>query len=356
MPEIAHETAAISEYHTIVADLAGNDIAEIPAGNPIYSEVLNGPGAYSFTLPILNSKATRAILNPGLREIHLYRNDNLVWGGFLNAVNVSSNEKSIRFAAEGYYGRLKKRYIDVTREYIDTEQFDIVWDLINWTQHKTFGNIGIGRMTGEAASGVERTVIYNSWERRFIADVIDEMASLWNGFDFEVTPDKVWKVYYTHKGSTLNDVVFEFGRNIGGLSYDIDTTDLAEEISAIGGGEDSATCIAVTADLDNMALYGRREDTVSNADIKNFSELASEANAELNIKNTPRYQPQVSVFQISDVDYPYGAFHVGDVVRIRGDYGYIDVDDLFRIISVTYAISNEGREAVTVMLDDKVHS
>ncbi len=322
---------------------------EFPANDLSFSETLNAPGGMSFTVPVRHPKCTRDNLNPGRDEIHIYRDDDMVWGGYLWTAE-ASDEKDVRFGGEGYWSRMRRRYVDVDKVYTDTDQFDIVRDLVDFTQGQTMGQLGWTHYS-MTDSGILRDAEYKGYERRYIGEIVEEMASWFQGFDFEVTVDKKLRLYYPSKGTIQPNVVFELGKNIGGLSYSIDAQNVASEYSALGGGDGSSTCIATVFDATSRSTYGLLETAQSFSDIKFFADLQGEATQELNMVKDPRWQPQLSVHYTDDLVFP--DLSLGDTVRVRADWGYINLDDQFRVIAITQAINNQGREATTVFMDDR---
>lgn len=337
---------ATDDYITVIAQLNGPELDEVPAGNLQFSRLLNDAGSCGFTLPILHKKVKRSLLEPGQREVHIYRAGTLVFGGHLGMADVSLGG-DLRFSSDGYFARLKRRLIDNSLNYNNTDQFDIAWNLINYTQSKTNGDLGITR--AGTTSGVNRDRKYLPWERTSVADAIIEFADMNNGYDFVIDPYKAWHPYYPSKGTHVTDYVFELGKNVGSLAYQLDTQSMANEISAIGAGDGKATCIAVAADTGQQAIYGLLQETISYTDIKSFAPLMDRAVEELRIRKNQRLQPQLAI----QTDVPqWGQYDVGDKVWIKADWGYLDIDQEFRIITMEVQLNNEGREIVTVQFDE----
>lgn len=339
----------LGEYSYVIADLSGIELGEIQAVNPIWSYVLNDSGTCSIAVP--TRSANRALMPIGQCELHIYKGNSLVWGGHLYTAE-SVAEDTTRFGFSGYFERLKRRYIDVSQHFVATEQLDIAWNLINYTQSKTNGNTGMGWTRASATgSGVTRDINYNAWERPVIADVLQDLAALDNGFDFEVTPSKQWKTYYPSKGAALS-IGFEYGRNIQGMSLMEDASDNFNTYSAIGAGDGKNTCIAVVGDITSQAAYGLLETAESFTSIKHFETLQDRATEGLRMKKNPRLQPDLAITATGDpLLYTYT---VGDRMNVYANDGYLQINKLMRIINITVEISNGNQEVVTLNMDDKV--
>lgn len=339
------------DYRFVIADLTGVEKDEIAAVNPIWSYVLNDAGACSLRLPTRDAKATTTLLPVGGCELHIYRGNTIVWGGHLYNIQATA-ENDVRFGFEGYFSMLNHRYIDTSQNFVGIDQFNIAWNLINFTQTKTNGNIGMGwARFSSSPSGITRDINYPFWERTVIADAIRDLAALHNGFDFEVTATKQWKTYSPSKGTNLS-IPIEYGKNVDGFSVGYDVNNMANVYSAIGAGDGKNTCIAVGTDTASQTIYGLREQAESFTEIRHYANLQDRATEGLRMHKNPRIQPTLSV--VLNTDPQLYTYSVGDRVNVKVQEGYLNVNQVFRIISITVELSNEGREAVVLNFDDKV--
>jgi len=338
--------AVTPNYRVVIAALNGAEQDEIQTQNLTFGFALNDPGGCDFTMHYRDPKCTQSLMDPGKKEIHVYRGTTLVWGGYLWTATPSLDDGSVRFGGEGYLSRLKYRTIDSLLTYAATDQFQIGWNLIAFTQAKTNGDLGFTRFSS-STSGVTRDRTYVPWERAVIFDMLTEMSGSVSGFDFEITPLKEYKNYYPSKGATLG-LQYELGKNIDGLSYDIDASNMATEVTALGAGDGSNTCIAVSVDATARATFGLLQETISLTEIKTFSFLQEQADEELLIKKGARWQPQINV---SNSDPPFTSIAMGDIVTLKANEGYIQLNNAFRATSMQVQIDNEGQETYQIMFD-----
>lgn len=339
-----------ADYRFVIAGIDGVEVDEVPASNPTWSYILNDAGSCSFVLPFRHPKALRSLFKIGQSELHIYRGTTRIWGGHFTSAQTTS-EEDVRFGFDGFFARVKRRYVDTTQNFNAVEQFDIAWNLINFTQSKTNGNTGMNwTRAGVAASGITRTRNYPFWERANIGEILMDMSAINNGFDFDVSPTKVWTVYYPSKGA-VQTVPFELGKNIQTLSLGEDATDTANTFSAIGAGDGKNTCIAVATSGANQTTYGLLEASESFTNIKHYATLQDKATERVRMLKSPRLSPNVTIWDTGD-PAPY-QYVVGDKVTIRAKDGYFDLDQQFRIISVVFNLSNEGREAISFQFDEE---
>jgi hypothetical protein len=254
----------------------------------------------------------------------------------------------MRFSGEGWFSKLRRRYIDSKKKYTAQDQFTIAWDLIDFTQTKTGGNLGITRFSA-ATSGVTRDRTYQAWERKNVGEALEELAAVQNGFDFEITSDKQWKTYYPKKtASGVHD--FVLGKNIRGFAIDYDANETDTEITAMGDGEEAKMLLSVAVDTAARTEFGLLQDTRDFRDISKQSTLDAHATEELRLAKIQRVQPNIQVF--TD-DPPWGSFAVGDNARLDIKKGYVQLEQVFRITTITVQVSDEGNEAVGVFFGEE---
>lgn len=323
---------------------------EVPFVNNLqYVEALNDSGSISFEMDLEHPKCDPTILAPGKKEIWLLRYGVKVWGGYLEFAQPSMDQATVRFSGPGYLGMFSSRFINSDLNYVGVDQFQIGWNLINYSQGKTNGALGITRGSA-ATSGVTRDRHYQAWEFASILDSLQELTAVNNGFDIEIDQNRVYNNFYPTKGSAIGQR-FELGKNISGLSYDVDATSMANYIAALGSGTGSNMCIAVVSDATSEAAFGLREESLSMTDIKNYSTLQDASSAELVVKKGARIQPQLAC-----EDPPFdiagnSIYSVGDTSIIQAQKGFIQLSTAFRIATIDVQATNEGDEVTTITFD-----
>jgi hypothetical protein len=329
-----------SPYVVKVGNLTGTMIAEIDVYDLSFSYILDSPGSIAFRMGVLDPKCTQEILACGERALYVYRYDTLVWGGYL--WTAAPNLQEVQFGGEGWLSMLGHREIDWTITYT-SDQFEVAWDIIAHTQSEDFGNLGILRGSLDL-SGQSIAQSYNSWERKKILDALTELAGQSPGFDFEITPDKRWLTYYPQKGVTQeNAQTFLVGKNVGGLAAQFDATAVVSQMTAIGSGFDKDTLLSVASDDNALATFGLRQDSNVYADVTKQATLDAHAAADLSLGKILRVNPN---FQQLGDDPSWGGVAVGDYFHLISDWGYLTIDDFYRIQAITVAVSQEGRENI----------
>lgn len=312
---------------------------------------LNAAGSLEFTLPIDDPFVTRDNFAVGAREFHVYRDEVLVWGGRLWRAEVT-NVVAVRFGALGFFSSLNRREVDDDLLYNNVDQLDIAWNLIDFTQAKTDGDLGITREDA-TPSGVDRSVAYCLDTRDVIADAIGDLSEAEDGFDFDVGPDKVWRTWSPLRG-TDTGIMLDTRTNVmsmDGLAFD--ATDLSNEVTAISSSGSCETPVTEMAlDTTSRGIFGLLQSNLT--DDVPPAHLQAKADEALRISREPRLQPTVTMDQaVADlVDVPdLSTYAVGDLVHLTSTRGFATFDDDLRILEISVLARPGGLERVTLRLD-----
>lgn len=341
----------MNDLRIIVADLTSTKMDEVPGTNLTYAAGLNTPGPIGFSLPLEHPKCTRALLAPGERELWVMLDGTRVWGGYLWAARPDMNARTVEFAGADWLSMLDHRHIDVTQTFAATDQTTIAWDLINFTQTKTNGALGF--TNGSTASGVPRDRVYYDYERKKILSALQDLAVLDNGFDFEITPDKVFKTYHPYKGVQRPAYVYELGKNIDAPVLNFDAQPVVTELTGVGTGIAEAMTIQVRSDAAGLAQFGLRQDSVSVSDVSDPSMLGDYTQEQLR-KTKTTLETAEELHEIPTVDPPFGAVVVGDHVRFRAAQGYVTFDSIKRVVGRQVVLDPSGVLLARIAVDTKL--
>lgn len=330
--------------------------AELPVVNSArFSETLNAPGAFELTIPLIpptGSSLTPAMLAPPRAVIAFEKDDVLIWAGFIwtHAYDIAAGTMTL--SGEGYQSVLRRRILRATKTYLAAsgwDQEEIAWDLIAYAQGQVGGNLGI--VDKHAVSGQLRDRTYYSYERKFIGQLIEQLAAVNGGFDFRFSP-----TWTAGPNSTLEvdflttypcygrdvGLVWELGSNCQIPSASLDGTNLAFSVDALGQGMGELMPIATATNALAQSTFGL-DDAVTFGDITDVPTLTDHAKRRLARGSEPVVIPTVLVG--SD---QLGAFICGDQARVKADYGLLQLDGQFRITSYEVTIPNQGPESVAL--------
>lgn len=295
-----------------------------------YSNGLNGTGSFEATMFGRHSQATEANLKPGAREVRVYRDGTQVWGGYLWSVNVNAvNTKAfqITLRAESWFSRLRRRYVLADLLYRDVNQETIAWNLINHTQGQTEGNLGftLGSHTG---TSLARERNYCSWERHNIAAAIEELANQDDGFDFDITPAKVFNTYYGKRGSASGITID--GTKAFPFDYDYDASDMANYVTGLGNDD----CNPVVYDAVNSSKrteFGLLQ-AVEDYDTNKEKDVVSHVNSYLQVNALLRYRGAVTYVSAQAGTPAFGTLPPGDTFTLTSTPGFANFSTTVRVV------------------------
>jgi hypothetical protein len=228
----------------------------------------------------------------------------------------------------------------------NTDQAIIAWNMIQATQARPGGNLGIARGAG-ASTGVTRTQTNTLGD--YIGDGITNLAKLNNGFEWQITPygfaDLRFDVFYPQQGVN-NGVVLAWGdARISSITRNVDPSTFADAVYVTGNSANSLTAQHLEA-ADIATRAEQRWDLVIGTQDNTQSTLNDDATALLN-------QAQVVVPSYTVVFYP-GAWSgpsdiwLGDTVTVQIDSGRLEVNDSLRVVEMSFAISSDNVETLTL--------
>jgi hypothetical protein len=346
----------MSDYRFLWADLLTGDVqGEVPVESASFSHILNAPGACGLTIPLRSNKPgnvatlTESSFAPARTSIFVSRDDVLLWGGILWSVDADVEQNALTANATGFHSYFRKRLLRIDKTYAATEQVDIAVDLLDYAIAQPGGMVPVTTTTA-AATGVTRDRTYWEYERKNIGELIEQLSAVQNGFDFRYEPR--WDgsslgvnfvVSYPRTGRNT-DIVLELGANVELLSLTNDGTQMANQVDALGGGQGPDTPIRTARDTSILSTYPLLEDVTSHTDVISGDTLQEHAEARL---DSGRRAIKIPTVRLSKGSIPgLGDYVIGDQVRVKGSYGYLDVDDSFRITGITVAVGSTGDEVV----------
>lgn len=356
-------------YRYLVGDLdpaSGNGIREeMPFSTVKYSHVLNGPGAFSATISHRHPKATRTNLDENRTAIHVERDGIIVWSGILWTARAGVRAGTLDIGGEGWWSYFRHRRIRTgsggpspstatARIYNTQDQLFIARDLINYAQGQLGGDLGI--VVGSETSGVLRDRTYYAYERKNLGEAVEQLAAVNGGFNFavDVAYDssgiivKTLRLHYPRRGR-VTDVVWELGANLEDLTQATDGTRQANLVDALGAGDGDSMLIATAADTSQIAAgYPLLEDTVSFKDVSVPATLQAHADLELRQRARPLATLPTLLARPAAPDTTLGSFITGDSLTVRGEDGWISVNERMRILSWEVSVDENGKETVAV--------
>lgn len=321
-------------YEYLGAELvSGAFIAPLPLNGVKYGLVLNGAGAASANvklepLPPTTDATSDAVrernrvlkdaTGPALRVCYVLRDGVLVAPYVWWTRGYDPATQSMAMGGAELWSLLRRRRITWQSSYTAQDQLDIARDIITRAMAVAGGNLGLTFDSDD--SGVTRDRSYFDYEAKPVAEAVEQLAGVIDGFDFSLTASlsggtvtRNVELDFPRRGRTAaqSGHVFEWGRNIVNLDWVEDATSMANSIIGLGTGEGIAKVRTRITDTTAFAGgYPLLEDSVSYGDVEDPATLDGHVRAALAQRSRPLLLPRVKVR--GSADPPLGSYLLGD--------------------------------------------
>ncbi|WP_410591094.1 hypothetical protein [Amycolatopsis sp. lyj-23] len=343
-----------ANYRVLFQDvLSGTIHGELPAEKFSYSNTLNAPGSANITIPLnpLIKRVNRqTIVTGGATAIYIERNGRINWSGLAWDGQADFAAGTMELQCEGWLSYYRLRHYHATTAFTQVDQADIARALL---QHA--GQYGDGSRLGMVEYGTEKTGVkrdrtYKSSEHKGIGEAVEQLATVIDGFDFSF--DSAWRgedlittfrVHYPAVGRA-RALTLEQGRNcdIGGAS--IGGKSVVTHAFALGSG-DGADQVWASAGQPSK-IFPRLEAVESFSDIKEYATLKAKAEERLRIGAAPIVLPSIALYPESSPGLD--DFDLGDALTVRGGYGLVPIDGMWRITELAVSVDESGSEQITL--------
>lgn len=298
---------------------------EMPYTSLSFSEELNNDRAASFTIVRQTGNVVAEktgvtldnILSGGYREIEIYDQNNvLVYSGFIDETTGtagSGEEGTITVTSRGFFSLLEKRFTGANDYWASTDAGAIAWSLINTTQAKPYGNMGITMGLIQPSKNRQRTFEYN-----VIKEAIQGLTSdkVKDGFEFDIDVNKVFNVFYPAKGQNRPEIIFDSGLNIENWSVrKTGILGMCNHVVVFGQGQGAAQQV-VEVDAGNAykAPYFLLEEGLSDKDNSDTALLTDKGTKYLDNYKFPQIFVSFDAFYTAPL---YTTYQVGDWVKVQ---------------------------------------
>lgn len=286
-------------------------------------------------------------------EVRVKRGTTVISAGHIVEAHPSimGDRRTIEIIAVGWFDLLGLRITDEGGPDSDyyfeaTDAGQIAWGLINASQQQSAAaDFGITQGTIQASVDRDRT----DYSFKNIRDAIIQLSEVIDGFDFEVTWDKVFNVYYPKIGSRRTDIELTYPGNIRELSFGRYGMQIANQITARGAGFGPGAYKSVADDLTSQGKFWLRQRIVDFNDVSTTATLDEHAAEELRVAKEFTDIPTLVLDQANAPKV--GTYGIGDEIKIGIDADFDvfgPVSDWFRIDGMDIALDENEVETVTL--------
>jgi len=297
------------------------------------------------TFDILGDTGPGAQVTELETDIHVMYGTQLLYAGRVGATqdSITAAGYYLNVTSADYREVLRRRAIlpGDTLSFTGTEQALIAWNLLNASQGRSGGALGIARGTGQN-TGINRTMTFTNGD--YIGDRITQMAQLTNGFEWQINPynqaDLRLDVFYPQQGTNRGVVLAPGDGRVTSITRATDPSAFANAIYETASG-----LTAQFVESGTIIAEGRW-DKVIGSDLKTSSALTDDATAQLTAA-----QVLVPAYTIVLRPGSWGGpadIWLGDTITVQIRAGRLDVSDQLRVAEMQFAISADGQETLTL--------
>mgnify|MGYP000854541262 CR=1 FL=1 len=322
----------------------GEYLATLPFRDLQFETMLSKSGGARFTMP-LNAvqKLTLTELEEGRTEIHIARNGVKIYAGPLWDLDISSSDNTVKATSESLESYMELRQVEVDTEY-NGVYGTAAWNLINQTQ-TTNGTFYITRGTAVGAGGPAGLVKIDAAE--IIYDQLENISDGALGFDWVITPDRVYNQYYP-RINTRAKVVLEYPGSIVRYGLQRQGKYLRNKVRTIGP---NGVLTDYVTDSTSISKYGVRHYAESKTDLKTTTLLNNNSALVLAQRKLPKLVPTVSVK--STLINPFeNDITLGQITRVIINDGYVQYNEDMRLVGFQTTVGKQGQESFIFYMND----
>jgi hypothetical protein len=304
---------------------------------------LGQPSDLSFTIDGRHEQA--AGLTELASDIWAYRDRQLLHRGRAGTSSdtVSADSHTTTINAPDYRALLDRRILHDNDKlsYTQEDEASIAWQLIQATQAKPGGNLGITRGSGQT-TGYLRDRLYTAGKS--IAESITQIGDLDGGFDWEIDPQLRLNIFNPQRGRPT-DVVLDYGGAVSAFTRAVVLAEYANSIRATAAADPRAPEYREVADIATRP-EGRIELDRGFPDILEQSTLA--AKADFLLADASVWRPSYTL-TLAAGRYPGpGVLWLGDTCIVSIRSGRLDEHTVQRVVEIAFDVGDDGEETVNI--------
>lgn len=301
-----------------------------------YSSEINKPGGSSFTINVLNSKATTTNLRM-FNKIIIERDGVGVFIGYIE--NIKATVNTIDISCIGMLGLFNKRLI--TASY-STSLSNVIFGILSDTNASDDTGITAG------TSDIVKTVNNMAFSRSTVLDAWLKMANFGGG-EIEITSAKVLN-FFNRLGEDKSDsVVLQYQinqintANLRDFNVEVQGKDMINKLTGIRNGGTTNT----QSDATSIANFGLLEKQMNFSQTYNDTDLESEVLNYIENHKIEFYAPKMVVNEEKiDID----TLNLGDTVKVKLNNGFMALELNERIIKREVKVSDNLTEELILGL------
>lgn len=267
-----------------------------------------------------------------------------------NGDDLSETEHTTQFTTLDYRSVLNRErlYSTSTLTWTATDQAEIAWQLLQQTQTRTGGNLGISKGGGNP-TGISRDRTYEVGDS--IGERIQELSEVIDGFDWDISPKSssalALDVWSPQRGSDRG-VVLEYGGLVSKLRRDVTVSEYGNALRYTGKTDASPALTAQELEAADIGTAPQGRWDLVFGDDGLVTQAALNDRAAWQLAQSQVIRPTYSLtLRRGSWDGPDHIW-VGDTVRLIIKSGRLDVDTSLRVYEIGVTLGESADETVEI--------
>ena len=338
------------------------------ADNIGWAEYLNDVGEAFFSLPQSDPKLAYMLdsVDKG-HHCHIYRNGELVWGGWLGESD--ETQYDVVFTAYSYVSGYYHYMMDWDRKWTGIAASTIISDAASYARYKTKSRVGwitLGTIEDlwivSGGPDALSLPLYRATYKR-VLNVFREitayaMSDTHNHVVFEVTPDGTFNLWH-NRATSINDARWQYGNGIVRAYRRIRMpVDKRNAILAVGSSPKSTELLYTASESTDTDANGLKQEPIYLSWVRDLGQLTNVA--KLRLRRALRVDTDLYLTFSKDSIIPYRAtdapFTLGDNVQFNMNNGVTSMDGSTEVKTIVgqQVIIVRGTENVRLLLTDAI--
>ncbi len=182
----------MATYRYLLYDLLTNQpTLELPFYGTWFTRLLNKAGNGTASVPLdIDGFDNRDIIDatePGRNKLYVERNGKIVWSGIIWTRTWQEQAKQFNFTLQTLNSFFYDSLIETSLPFTDTDQRNVMRELINSLQAKPSSDIGL-IVPSAFTDNILRTQSFYDYDGWTYGEAIDHMLTYENSFDYDIDP------------------------------------------------------------------------------------------------------------------------------------------------------------------------
>ena len=207
------------------------------------------------------------------------------------------------------------------------------------------GNYDFGITEGTIEATMDRDRTYNNQN---IAEAIINLTNVLEGFDFEITDNKVFNAKTLIGEDLTESVILDYGSNVLSCRITEDFSAPVNRAIILGEASDNTELLRIERnDTTSQTNIKLREDATTEWDVSETETLNEKGDAILRKYSTPLLKIDIDILPNTP---NVTQFSLGDLIIVRIVHGFYNIKEEYRIFEWEVEYKSDGTEKLSLVL------